>query len=91
MLLLLRSASSPKASSIVAQLFHAEFVDPLAQSLEGEDADLRAGLITAYIIGRAIMRVAFNSPTIKESDIGKISINNQPFLCAICTHFTIFL
>ena len=73
LLLLLRSAPSPKASAIVAQVFHAEFVDPLANALEGEDTDLRAGLIASYIIGLATMRFLLDSPTLKGHDTSKTS------------------
>jgi AcrR family transcriptional regulator len=69
--LLLRSAASPTASSVVSAGFHTEFVAPLAKLLGGTDARLRAAMIVAYIIGFGTMRVAMKSPAIKPRDTRK--------------------
>jgi AcrR family transcriptional regulator len=69
--LLLRSAASETASTVVSAGFHDEFVAPLAKLIGGADARLRAAMIVAYIIGFGTMRVAMNSPAIKPQDTRK--------------------
>jgi AcrR family transcriptional regulator len=59
--LFLCSISSPVAGPILAACFESSFVKPLARELKGKSADTRAALISAYILGFALMLVA--SPT----------------------------
>jgi AcrR family transcriptional regulator len=66
--LLLRSAASETASSVVSAGFHREFVAPLAKLIGGSNARLRAALICAYIVGFGTMRVAMQSPAIRKQD-----------------------
>lgn len=56
--LLLCSISSPTAGPILASCFDSSFVKPLAEALKGESKETRAALISAYILGFALMRVA---------------------------------
>ena len=66
--LLLRSAVSPVASAMVAHEFHTGFVGPLAARLGAPEAEIRAVLITASIIGFALLRVALQSPAVETAD-----------------------
>jgi AcrR family transcriptional regulator len=50
------SAASPVAAKIVARDVEERFVEPIARALEGEDAEIRASLIVAILMGSSIMR-----------------------------------
>lgn len=65
--LLLRSAASPTASALLSKAFHAEFVKPLAQRLTGPNADLRASMVSAYILGYKAMFGALKSPGLRRA------------------------
>ena len=56
LLIILRSASSPKASEIVRAAFRKDVLDPVARLLDGPDPELRAGLALSVLIGNTIMR-----------------------------------
>jgi len=60
--ILLRSSGSPATHVRVSERFHADFVLPLARLLRGRDAELRAALIAAHLVGLATMRHALASP-----------------------------
>ena len=70
--LLLRSAMSHTVSPIVAEVFNKEFITPLAELLGGEDAVLRARLISSYIIGFVTVWVAFTPQDILLNDVDKM-------------------
>jgi AcrR family transcriptional regulator len=61
LLMILRSASSPKAARIVRDSFREDVLDPVAQLIEGDEAEVRATLALSLLIGttisRTIMRV----------------------------------
>ena len=65
---LLRSVGSPVAAKILSRALHAHFVKPLAQRMSGADAELRAALITSYVLGFAVLRAALGSPAIDGGD-----------------------
>ena len=65
---LLRSVGSPVAASILSQALHAHFVKPLAERMDGAEAELRAALITSYVLGFAVLRAALRSPAIDHGD-----------------------
>lgn len=54
--MLLRSASSPKASQIIRETVDDDILRPLASVLEGEDAGIRASLCLAVLMSWGIMR-----------------------------------
>ncbi|WP_397452355.1 TetR family transcriptional regulator [Pseudomonas sp. NA-150] len=60
--LLLLAAASPETSTVVSNRFQKEFVQPLAQTLGGRNANVRAALIGSYVIGLATMRHLLKSP-----------------------------
>ncbi len=59
---LLRAAGNPAIAPLVAGQFQREFVRPLARLLRGRDAEARAALIAAYVIGLATMRHGLDAP-----------------------------
>lgn len=70
---LLRAAGSQLTAPIVAERFHAEFVQPLAARLRGPDAELRAALVASYIIGLATMRHALLSPFLPHTSLDQVA------------------
>jgi AcrR family transcriptional regulator len=58
LLMLLRSASSPKASQIIREAIDEDILEPVAATLGGEHAELRASLCLAVLMGTGILRSA---------------------------------
>ena len=56
LLIMLRSASSPQASAIVAENIERELVAPLTGLIGGDDARLRATLAMSVMIGSTVLR-----------------------------------
>lgn len=77
---LLRAAGGQLTAAIVAERFHAEFVQPLAARLRGHDAELRAALVASYIIGLATMRHALVSPFLPHTSLDQVAARTG---CAI--------
>src|SRR3984957_6647457 len=69
---LLRSASSPTASPIIAARLHKDFVLKLAALIGGQQAATRAALIASYIIGFLTVRVALQSPAVLPVHAAKV-------------------
>jgi AcrR family transcriptional regulator len=65
---LLRSVGSPVAAPILSNALHAHFVKPLSQRMSGADAELRAALITAYVLAFAVLRAGLGSAAIDGGD-----------------------
>lgn len=61
LLLVLRSVGSPKATGLLRDRLDQRSIQPLAQWLGGRDAELRAGLIVACLLGLAILRKVLHS------------------------------
>jgi AcrR family transcriptional regulator len=64
---LLRSLGSPVAAPILSAALHADFIAPLSERMSLADADARAALITAYVLGFAVLRAALGSPAIDSA------------------------
>jgi len=58
LMILLRSASSPRAASIVREAIDEDMLEPVAALLGGADAELRASLCLAVLMGTGILRSA---------------------------------
>ena len=58
LLILLRSATSPKASEIIREAIAEDILRPIANLLDGEDAAVRASLCFAVLMGAGILRSA---------------------------------
>lgn len=56
LLIILRSASSPKAACIVQDSFRENVLGPVAQVAEGEEAEMRSSLALSLLIGTTILR-----------------------------------
>lgn len=68
LLITLRSASSPHASAIVSETISEDFIAPLADRLDGEEARLRASLALAVLIGSVIVRNMMSVSSLCEMD-----------------------
>jgi AcrR family transcriptional regulator len=56
LLIILRSASSPQASSLVRSAFSSDVLDPLAGLLSGPQAEMRAAMALSVLMGTTIVR-----------------------------------
>ncbi len=56
LLIILRSASSPKASELVRTAFREDVIEPVARLLDGPDAERRAAVAFSILTGTTIMR-----------------------------------
>ncbi len=61
---LLRSSTSPVAAPILSRSLHESFVTPLARRLGSPQAEARAALVTAYVLGFTTLRFALASPAL---------------------------
>jgi AcrR family transcriptional regulator len=68
LLILLRSASSPKASQIVRDAMNEDILEPIAGVLDGADAPLRASLCMAIVMGCGILRSAMGLAPLCDVD-----------------------
>jgi AcrR family transcriptional regulator len=69
---LLRSVGSPVAAPILSQALHASFIAPLSKRMHGADAQAKAALITAYLLGFAVLRAGLGSPALETAKPGLI-------------------
>lgn len=60
LLIILRSASSPKASELVRAAFRQDVIEPVARLLSGPDVELRVALAFSVITGTSVMRTFMN-------------------------------
>lgn len=65
---LLRSVGSPVAAPILSAALHAGFIRPLSKRMNGADAETRAALVTAYIMGFAVLRAGLGSPALNRGN-----------------------
>jgi AcrR family transcriptional regulator len=70
---LLRSVGSPIAAPILSEALHEDFVTPLARRMAGKEAQARAALITAYVMGFAVLRAGLGSPAIEMAEPEKLA------------------
>jgi AcrR family transcriptional regulator len=68
LLILLHSASSPKASQIIREAVDEDILQPIASLLEGEDAALRASLCLAVLMGSGILRDTMGLEPLRAAD-----------------------
>lgn len=55
-IVMLRSASSPKAGEIIRDLVHLDVLGPLAEIIGDEHAELRANMLLAILMGIGVLR-----------------------------------
>jgi hypothetical protein len=49
------------------------FIAPLAAHLGGKDAEIRASLLTASVLGFATLRAALNAPAVARDENGEVA------------------
>ena len=54
--IMLRSASSPQAGAVIRELVHRDVVDPMAKLIAGPDAEMRANMLLAVLMGIGVLR-----------------------------------
>jgi AcrR family transcriptional regulator len=64
---LLRSVGSPLAAPILSEALHDDFVTPLAKYIGGNEAHVRAAMITACVMGFAVLRAGLGSPALDKA------------------------
>lgn len=70
LLIMLRSASSPAASTIVREALRTDVLEPFAQKLDGEQAVLRASSLMAVWMGMTMLRTMMAiEPSGRDGDI----------------------
>jgi AcrR family transcriptional regulator len=72
LLALLRSSSSEQGSNLMRQLLDGQFIRPLAKWLGGKQAELRASLIAATMLGLVLTRDVLKSEKLEKSEIEPI-------------------
>jgi AcrR family transcriptional regulator len=65
---LLRSVGSPVAAPILSETLHGSFITPLSKRMSGSDAPAKAALITAYVLGFAVLRAGVGSPVLEAAN-----------------------
>jgi len=70
LLIILRSASSPKAAEIVRGAFEHDVLGPLAARLQGEEAEERASLAMAILMGSTILRTVMAVEPLCQGNCG---------------------
>lgn len=55
-IIMLRSASSPKASEIIRNLVHLDVLGPLTELIGGKQGELRANMLLAILMGIGVLR-----------------------------------
>lgn len=55
-IIMLRSASSPKAGEIIRDLVHLDVLGPLSELIGGEQGELRATMLLAILMGIGVLR-----------------------------------
>lgn len=63
---LLRSVGSPVAAPILSAALQESFIRPLGERMSNSDAEARAALITAYVLGFAVLRVGLASKVLVD-------------------------
>lgn len=72
LLMMLRSASSPLAAEIVREAISADVLEPMAALLAGEDAEMRASMALAVLMGCGILRTAMGLDPLRECDEARL-------------------
>jgi AcrR family transcriptional regulator len=72
LLIILRSASSPKAAEIVRDSFHADVLEPVARLLSGRDPEMRASVALSLLMGTKILRTIMDVEPLCRCDVGDV-------------------
>lgn len=55
-IIMLRSASSPQAGAVIRELIHRDVLDPMAKLIAGPEAEMRANMLLAVLMGIGVLR-----------------------------------
>jgi len=69
---ILRSASSPNASTIASEAINEDFIAPIVNRLDGEEARMRASLALSVMIGSIIVRNMMSVSSLCEVDQDRV-------------------
>jgi AcrR family transcriptional regulator len=72
LLMMLRSASSQRASEIVREAIGGDVLEPMAALIEGEDAPVRASLALAVLMGCGVLRTAMALDPLRGADEARL-------------------
>ena len=72
LLIILRSASSPKASELVQAAFREDVIEPVSRLLSGPDAELRVATAFSILTGISVMRTFMGVEPLCGCERGKL-------------------
>ena len=82
LLIILRSASSPKAAEIVRDCFQQDVSVPMRSLISGVDPELRASLALSLVVGTTILRTIMKVEPLSGSDVGAVRARLTELLSA---------
>ena len=82
LLIILRSASSPKAAEVVRSALSEDVLEPMASFLSGPDAEMRASLSLGVLMGTSILRTIMSVDPLCECDVGQVRKRLERILAA---------
>ena len=85
LLIMLRSASSPKAGEVIRQALREDVLEPLAALLPGPDSDIRSSMALSIFFGTTVMRTIMAVEPLCQCDSGAFRQNLQRLLEAALT------
>lgn len=80
LMMLLRSASSPKASQIIRETIDEDILRPIAAELGGDDAELCGSLCLAIMMGLGILRSAMELGPLRQVDRERLRVRVQALM-----------
>jgi AcrR family transcriptional regulator len=72
LLMILRSASSPKAAAIVREALTTDVLEPVGRLLGGPDAEMRASMALGILMGATVLRTIMAVEPLCECDRGLV-------------------
>ncbi|TFI58504.1 TetR/AcrR family transcriptional regulator [Sphingomonas parva] len=85
LLIMLRSASSPKAGEVIRQALREDVLEPIAKLLPGADAEVRSSLALSIFFGTNVMRTIMAVEPLCQCDSGSVRGHMQRLLEAALT------
>jgi AcrR family transcriptional regulator len=85
LLIILRSAASPKAAAVVRSAMSEDVLEPIAALLTGEDAQIRASMALSILMGSTILRRIMAVEPLCQCDGESVRRNLTKLLSAALT------
>ena len=82
LLIILRSASSPKAAEVVRSALSEDVLEPIAALLTGPDVEMRASLSLGVVMGTSILRTIMSVDPLCECDHDQVRARLERILAA---------